>query len=181
MLIVMLWLASFLLLFVDKIGIPVMVIIWGFLGYWAYQVYIEGLNRYANYLEVQQNYKILKRKRLTILENMLGPIENWSNFEKEILAKAGDTSVGTQWLMQRYPNIQSTSMFRSYLEELKNIEEEINMNLRERVKRAADWFIMKDNLAINLFMPRPKRGEVPEDLRGDMFDATLPNNGYGDY
>jgi hypothetical protein len=179
MLILGLWVVSFAFFFLGPIGIFMFCTTSLFLMYWAYSVYQESLQRYYTYMAVQQEYMVLKRKRYTILKEMFDKIGLWQDFEVNVLRKSGETSINATLLLERYPQIRTIALFERYLSNLESIEREINKNLAERIFRASEWFVMKDNATYNLFVPR--KNDVPKDLRGEMFDPMVPEDGMGKY
>lgn len=179
MLILFLWIASGAFFFLGRIGIFMFCVTSLFLMFWAYSVYQESLQRYYTYMAVQQEYLVLKRKRFTILKEMFEKIGLWQDFEINVLRKSGETSLNATFLLQRYPQLRTISLFERYLSNLESIEQEINKNLSERIFRASEWFVMKDNVAYNLFVPRKE--DVPRNLRGEMFDPKIPEDGLGRY
>ena len=179
MLILGLWIISGAFFFLGPIGIFMFCVTSLFLTYWAYSVYQESLQRYYTYMAVQQEYMVLKRKRYTILKELLSKIGMWQDFEVNILRQAGETSINASFLINRYPQIRTVAFFEKYMHTLEGIEREINNNLTERIFRASERFDMKDNITFNLFTPR--KNDVPRDLRGNMFDPLLPDDGLGEY
>lgn len=138
----------------------------------AFYIYQEGNRRYWAYKNVEAQYGVLKRKRFTILQQFIEQLQPWPKYEMEVLKMAADSSKGYSLSMDRYPNLQSISLFREFIRDLKAIETEINNNLLSRCALASKWFEMSDNAFQSWAMPY--RGDVPRDLQGSAPDPLIP-------
>lgn len=179
MIVITAMLLSLIFLKLGPWGITLTVAVWiGGLAL-AATTYHDGMKLYWAFKRVEVDYQVLKMKRYTLLRKLLEAADHWIEIETDLMRNVAGTTPTVSFLLERFPELSSMSLARSYISELTEVERGVNGILSERVRTAAAWFQMRDNLYTGWFLH--PYSDVPRSLLGYVYDPLLPDDGNGRY
>ena len=138
---------------------------------WWYFLLQRSQFVFKDYNTFLLNMKTLKEKRQTILEKFFKEVDAYKEYERNVLVEIAESTPMTSWLQTRYPTqIESASLLKSALHELKTIEDRINAYAQEADRRKMLLFEMKTDPFIGLCV-HPQIRSLLND--SDYFDLNL--------